>query len=56
MPEALTMTGRGLRLTMRKPDALVTALMLYVTYVVPGVLVLCAITGSSGTAVTVCQT
>lgn len=76
MPEALTMTGRGLRLTLRKPDALLTALMLpvmimvvfvylfggaidigtkYVTYVVPGVLVLCAITGSASTAVTVCQ-
>jgi ABC-2 type transport system permease protein len=76
MPEALTMAGRGLRLTMRKPDALLTALMLpvmimvvfvylfggaidigtkYLTYVVPGVLVLCAITGSSSTAVTVCQ-
>ena len=76
MPEALTMTGRSLRLTARKPDALITALLLpimimvvfvylfggaidigtkYVTYVVPGVLVLCAITGSSATAVTVCQ-
>jgi ABC-2 type transport system permease protein len=76
MPEAITMTGRGLRLTARKPDALISALLLpvvimivfvylfggavsigtsYVTYVVPGVLVLCAITGSSPTAVTVCQ-
>jgi ABC-2 type transport system permease protein len=76
MSDALTMTGRGLRLTGRKPDALITALMLpvmimvvfvylfggaidigtkYVTYVVPGVLVLCAITGSASTAVTVCQ-
>jgi ABC-2 type transport system permease protein len=77
MSEAITMTGRGLRLTARKPDALITALILplailvvfvylfggavqdigtrYVTYVVPGVLVLCAITGSSPTAVTVCQ-
>jgi ABC-2 type transport system permease protein len=74
--EALTMTARGLRLTLRKPDALITALMLpvmimvvfvylfggaisigtsYVTYVVPGVLVLCAITGSAATAVTVCS-
>jgi ABC-2 type transport system permease protein len=76
MPDTLTMTGRSLRLTARKPDALITALMLpvlimivfvylfggavdigtrYVTYVVPGVLVLCAITGSSATAITVCQ-
>jgi ABC-2 type transport system permease protein len=76
MPDALTMTGRSLRLTARKPDALITALLLpvmimvvfvylfggaidigtrYVTYVVPGVLVLCAITGSATTAVTVCQ-
>jgi ABC-2 type transport system permease protein len=76
MSDALTMTGRGLRLTMRKPDALITAFMLpilimvvfvylfggaisigtaYVTYVVPGVMVLCAVTGSAPTAVTVCQ-
>jgi ABC-2 type transport system permease protein len=76
MSDALTMTGRGLRLTGRKPDALVTAFMLpilimvmfvylfggamhvgttYVTYVVPGVMLLCAITGSASTAVTVCQ-
>ena len=76
MSDALTMTARGLRLTARKPDALITALVLpvlimlvfvylfggaisigtkYVTYVVPGILVLCAITGSSGTALTVCQ-
>lgn len=77
MSDALTMTARSLRLTLRKPDALISALMLpvmimlvfvylfggavdgssrhYVTYVVPGVLVLCAITGSSATAVTVCQ-
>jgi len=76
MSDAFTMTARSLRLTMRKPDALVSALMLpvmimivfvylfggavdvgtkYVTYVVPGVLVLCAITGSTMTAVTVCQ-
>lgn len=72
----LTMTARSLRLTFRKPDALISALMLpvmimivfvylfggavdvgtkYVTYVVPGVLVLCGITGSTMTAVTVCQ-
>jgi ABC-2 type transport system permease protein len=77
MSEALTMTGRGLRLTARKPDALITVLILpivimvifvylfgnavdigtrYVTYVVPGVLVLSAITGPAQvTAVTVCQ-
>ena len=76
MAEALTMAGRSIRLTMRKPDALLTALMLpvmimvvfvylfggavdigtrYVTYVVPGVMLLCAITGSSSTAVDVCQ-
>ena len=76
MSDAITMTGRGLRLTARKPDALITAFMLpilmivmfvylfggatifgsrYVTYVVPGVMLLCAITGSAPTAVTVCQ-
>ena len=76
MSDAITMTGRGLRLTARKPDALITAFMLpvllllmfvylfggaidvgvkYVTYVVPGVILLCAITGSATTAVTVCQ-
>jgi ABC-2 type transport system permease protein len=76
MSDAITMTGRGMRLTVRKPDALITAFMLpvllmlmfvylfggaisigtrYVTYVVPGVMVLCAITGAAPTAVTVCQ-
>jgi ABC-2 type transport system permease protein len=76
MSEALTMVSRSIRLTMRRPDALLTALMLpvmimvvfvylfggavdigtrYVTYVVPGVMLLCAITGSSATAVDVCQ-
>jgi len=78
MSDALTMTGRGLRLSIRKPDALITAFILpiaimvmfvylfggavagsvgtkYVTYVVPGVLLLCVITGSAPTAVTVCQ-
>jgi ABC-2 type transport system permease protein len=76
MSDALTMTGRGLRLTARKPDALITAFMLpilimgmfvylfggatifgtgYVTYVAPGVMLLCAITGSATTTVTVCQ-
>ena len=71
-----TITGRSLRLSLRSPDALLTALLLpvmlmvvfvylfggavaigtsYVEYVVPGVLLLCAITGASTTAVTVCQ-
>src|SRR6202020_1406167 len=71
-----TITGRGLRLSLRSPDALLTALLLpvmlmvvfvylfggavaigtsYVNYVVPGVLLLCAVTGSGTTAVTVCQ-
>src|SRR5271168_413865 len=71
-----TMTQRSLRLSLRSPDALLTALLLpvmlmvvfvylfggavaigtsYVEYVVPGVLLLCAITGASTTAVTVCQ-
>jgi ABC-2 type transport system permease protein len=76
MSDALTMTTRGLRLTVRKPDALISAFMLpililvmfvylfggatifgatYVTYVVPGVILLCAIVGSATTAITVCQ-
>src|ERR1700684_903529 len=76
MPDALIMTGRSLRLSVRSPDALLTALLLpvmlmvvfvylfggavrigtgYVDYVVPGVLLLCAVTGGSTTAVTVCQ-
>jgi ABC-2 type transport system permease protein len=76
MSDALTMTGRGLRLSARSPEALLTALLLpvilmlvfvylfggavnigtaYVEYVVPGVLLLCAVTGASTTAVTVCQ-
>src|ERR1700733_12594907 len=71
-----TITGRRLRLSLRSPDALLTALLLpvmlmvvfvylfggavaigtsYVQYVVPGVLLLCAVTGASTTAVTVCQ-
>jgi len=70
------MTGRSLRLSLRSPDALLTALLLpvmlmvvfvylfggavsigtsYVDYVVPGVLLLCGVTGASTTAVTVCQ-
>lgn len=65
---------RGIRLTLRKPDALLTSLLLpvmlmllfvhllggtiqtgtrYVTYVVPGVIVLCLALGSSTTAVSV---
>jgi ABC-2 type transport system permease protein len=76
MSDAMTMTSRGMRLTVRKPDALITAFMMpvlilvlfvylfggamnigtrYVTYVVPGVMLLCAITGSASTATTVCQ-
>ena len=76
MSNALTMTGRSLRLSARSPEALLTALLLpvmlmvvfvylfggavnigtrYVDYVVPGVLLLCAVTGASTTAVTVCQ-
>ena len=71
-----TMAGRSLRLSVRSPDALLTALLLpvmlmvvfvylfggavaigtsYIEYVVPGVLLLCAVTGASTTAVTVCQ-
>ena len=63
MSDALTLSGRSLRLSRRNPEALLTALMLplilmlmfvylfggaintgtqYVTYVVPGVLLLCA--------------
>jgi len=73
---ALTITERSLRLSLRSPDALLTALLLpvmlmvvfvylfggavaigtsYIEYVVPGVLLLCAVTGASTTAVTVCQ-
>src|ERR1700683_351728 len=76
MPDAVIMAGRNLRLSLRSPDALLTALLLpvmlmvvfvylfggavaigtsYVDYVVPGVLLLCAVTGASTTAVTVCQ-
>lgn len=74
MSEALTLSGRSLRLSARNLEALITALMLpimlmlmfvylfggaidtggkYVTYVVPGVLLLCAGFGSSITAVSV---
>ncbi len=76
MSDALIMTGRSVRLSLRSPDALLTALLLpvmlmvvfvylfggavsvgtsYLEYVVPGVLLLCAITGAATTAVTVCQ-
>jgi ABC-2 type transport system permease protein len=76
MSDALIMTGRSLRLSLRSPEALLTALLLpvmlmvvfvylfggavsigtaYVDYVAPGVLLLCAVTGASTTAVTVCQ-
>jgi ABC-2 type transport system permease protein len=72
--DALAMTARSIRLSLRNVDALITALMLpvilmllfvylfggaietgteYVTYVVPGVIVLCAGFGSSLTAVAV---
>ncbi|MGA5423850.1 ABC transporter permease [Streptomyces lavendulocolor] len=73
---ALTLTGRGIRLSRRNVDAVITALALpvmlmlifvyffggaidtgtaYVTYVVPGVLLLCAGFGSSTTAVRVSE-
>jgi ABC-2 type transport system permease protein len=76
MGDALTMTGRSLRLTLRTPDALLMSLLLpimlmlmfvylfggaihtgttYVTYVVPGVLLLCAGFGAATTAVSVSQ-
>ncbi|MBD0712439.1 MULTISPECIES: ABC transporter permease [unclassified Streptomyces] len=71
-----TLAGRGLRLSRRNPDALITSLMMpimlmlvfvyffggaidtgtrYVTYVVPGVLVLCAGFGAASTAVSVSE-
>lgn len=74
--DALTMTGRCVRLSTRKVDAVITSLVLpvllmlvfvyffggaidtggeYVTYVVPGVLVLCAGFGASTTAVSVSE-
>ena len=76
MSDSLAMTARGLRLTVRKPDALITGLTLppmillvfvylfggavntgtrYVTYVVPGILILGVFLSSAATAVTVCQ-
>jgi ABC-2 type transport system permease protein len=72
--DALTLSGRCLRLTRRNPEALLTSLLLpvllmllfvelfggaidtgtrYVTYVVPGVLLLCAGYGASITSVSV---
>jgi ABC-2 type transport system permease protein len=75
MSDALTMSGRCLRLSRRNAEALLTSLMLpimlmllfvylfggaietgtdkYVTYVVPGLLLLCAGYGASVTAVSV---
>jgi ABC-2 type transport system permease protein len=77
MSDALTMSGRSIRLSLRHLDALITALFLpvmlmlvfvelfggaiatgagsYVTYVVPGVILLCAGFGSATTAVSVSQ-
>ena len=76
MSDSLAMTARGLRLSVRKPDALITGLTLppmillvfvylfggavntgtrYVTYVVPGILILGVFLSSAATAVTVCQ-
>ncbi|MFJ9434348.1 ABC transporter permease [Streptomyces sp. NPDC101490] len=73
---AHTLAGRGIRLSRRNLDAVITSLMMpimlmlvfvyffggaidtgtrYVTYVVPGVLVLCAGFGSAGTAVSVSE-
>lgn len=74
--DAMTMTARAVRLSSRKVDAVITALVLpvllmlvfvyffggaidtgtaYVTYVVPGVLVLCAGFGASTTSVSVSE-
>ena len=77
MSDALTMSARSVRLSMRHLDALLTSLLLpvllmlvfvelfggaiqtgagdYVTYVVPGVILLCAGFGSATTAVSVGQ-
>jgi ABC-2 type transport system permease protein len=77
MSDALTMSARSVRLSMRHLDALITSLLLpvllmllfvelfggairtgagdYVTYVVPGVILLCAGFGSATTAVSVSQ-
>lgn len=74
MSDALVLTSRSVRLSLRTVDALLTALFLpvvlmlvfvylfggalrtggaYVTYVVPGVILLCATFGSATTAVSV---
>ncbi|MFB7370194.1 ABC transporter permease [Streptomyces sp. NPDC056222] len=71
-----TLTGRGIRISRRNVDAVITSMMLpimlmlifvyffggaidtgtqYVTYVVPGVLILCSGFGSAGTAVAVSE-
>jgi ABC-2 type transport system permease protein len=77
MSDALTLSGRCLRLSRRNVEAVLTSLMLpimlmllfvylfggaietgtdkYVTYVVPGLLLLCAGYGASVTAVSVCH-
>ncbi|MFD3531835.1 ABC transporter permease [Streptomyces sp. NPDC058664] len=76
MTAASTLAGRGIRLSRRNLDAVITSLMMpimlmlvfvyffggaidtgtrYVTYVVPGVLVLCAGFGAAGTAVSVSE-
>ncbi|MFD9241465.1 ABC transporter permease [Streptomyces sp. NPDC059556] len=73
---ASTLAGRGIRLSRRNLDAVITSMMLpimlmlvfvyffggaietgtrYVTYVVPGVLVLCAGFGAAGTALSVSE-
>ncbi len=74
--DAVTLTGRALRLSRRNAEALITSLILpvmlmlmfvylfggairvdtsYATYVVPGVILVCAAFGSSTTAVVVSQ-
>jgi ABC-2 type transport system permease protein len=74
MADALTLAARDIRLSLRQPDALITALLLpvmlmllfvylfggaietgteYVTYVVPGVVLLCVGFGAATTAVSV---
>jgi ABC-2 type transport system permease protein len=76
MSDALTLAARDIRLSLRQPDALLTALLLpvmlmllfvylfggaietgteYVTYVVPGVILLCVGFGAATTAVSVSQ-
>ncbi|MFJ3959341.1 ABC transporter permease [Streptomyces sp. NPDC090036] len=73
---ALALAGRSLRISSRRPDALIAALMLpvmlmlifvyffggaidtgtaYVTYVVPGAMLLCAGFGAASTAVSVSE-